>query len=122
MMTQYGLFVTDWSVEDTCIPDWYAQKIGRDEHENMGVWCLVFGVTLLSATSVYASESFVSQETYQTPAKEYSPYLDDHYPQNVYFGDTHLHTSWSTDAGMVGAKLGPFQSAPIVHPFGIHPK
>jgi hypothetical protein len=37
----------------------------------------------------------------------YSPYVGDNYPQNVYFGDTHLHTSWSTDAGMVGATLGP---------------
>lgn len=37
----------------------------------------------------------------------YSPYVGDDYSQNVYFGDTHLHTSWSTDAGMVGATLGP---------------
>lgn len=39
--------------------------------------------------------------------KEYSPHIGEDYPQNVYFGDTHLHSSWSTDAGMVGAKLGP---------------
>ncbi len=39
--------------------------------------------------------------------KEYSPHLGDDYPQNVYFGDTHLHSSWSTDAGMVGASLDP---------------
>jgi hypothetical protein len=25
----------------------------------------------------------------------------------VYFGDTHLHNSWSTDAGMLGTTLGP---------------
>ena len=39
--------------------------------------------------------------------KEYSPYLDIGYPQRVYWGDTHVHTSYSTDAGMVGNQLGP---------------
>jgi hypothetical protein len=38
---------------------------------------------------------------------EYSPYPKQTYPNNVYFGDTHLHTSYSTDAGMVGCTLGP---------------
>ena len=41
------------------------------------------------------------------PNKEYSPYADDHFPINVYFGDTHLHTAWSADSGMGGATLGP---------------
>jgi hypothetical protein len=39
--------------------------------------------------------------------KEYSPYLDSGYPQRVFWGDTHLHTSYSTDAGMIGNRLGP---------------
>ena len=39
--------------------------------------------------------------------KEYSPYLDIGYPQRVYWGDTHVHTSYSTDAGMIGNRLGP---------------
>ncbi len=29
------------------------------------------------------------------------------FPQHVYFGDTHLHTSYSMDAGAFGARLGP---------------
>ena len=37
----------------------------------------------------------------------YSPYPKEDYPNSVYFGDTHLHTSYSTDAGLVGAILGP---------------
>lgn len=28
-------------------------------------------------------------------------------PTRVFFGDTHLHTSYSADAGMVGNRLGP---------------
>jgi hypothetical protein len=39
--------------------------------------------------------------------KEYSPYLNIGYPQRVFWGDTHLHTSYSTDAGMVGNQLQP---------------
>jgi len=38
---------------------------------------------------------------------EYGPFLDKGYPDRVYFGDTHLHTSYSTDAGMLGNRLGP---------------
>jgi hypothetical protein len=41
------------------------------------------------------------------PKKEYSPYVIDHFRNRVYFGDTHLHTSWSTDAGGIGGKPGP---------------
>lgn len=40
------------------------------------------------------------------PNKEYSPNVDA-YPDNVYFGDTHLHTSYSTDAGLIANRLGP---------------
>ena len=38
---------------------------------------------------------------------KYSPYPEQTFPNRVYFGDTHLHTSYSTDAGMVGCTLGP---------------
>ena len=48
-------------------------------------------------------------ETTLTAEKQdnYSPYVGDNFPKDVYFGDTHLHTSYSTDAGMVGNTLGP---------------
>jgi len=39
--------------------------------------------------------------------KQYSPYINDTYPDNVYYGDTHLHTSYSTDAGFFGNRLVP---------------
>jgi hypothetical protein len=38
---------------------------------------------------------------------KYSPYPQESFPNRVYFGDTHLHTSYSTDAGMIGCVLGP---------------
>ncbi len=38
---------------------------------------------------------------------EYSPFVDQHFPTQVFWGDTHLHTSNSPDAGIVGNTLGP---------------
>jgi hypothetical protein len=38
---------------------------------------------------------------------DYSPYPQQNFPNQVYFGETHLHTSFSTDAGMIGNTLGP---------------
>jgi Protein of unknown function (DUF3604) len=73
---------------------------------------LVAGVVLLGAggglgPSAMAQDIRPAQDEYQAPKREYSPYADDYFPNQVLFGDTHLHTSWSTDAGMAGATLGP---------------
>jgi hypothetical protein len=49
-----------------------------------------------------------SDEQLQTlKSVDYSPYPQQDFPNKVYFGETHLHTSFSTDAGMVGNTLGP---------------
>ncbi|MDF2233815.1 DUF3604 domain-containing protein [Albimonas sp. CAU 1670] len=39
--------------------------------------------------------------------RAYSPYADRSFPTRPFFGDTHLHTSFSMDAGAFGARLGP---------------
>ncbi len=39
--------------------------------------------------------------------RPYSPYADRKYPTRPYFGDTHLHTGFSMDAGVWGATLTP---------------
>ena len=41
------------------------------------------------------------------PRREYSPNLDARYPDRVFFGDTHLHTAYSFDAGLLGNRLEP---------------
>lgn len=55
--------------------------------------------------------SFPAQSEHVPPPTDreidYSPYPKEDFPNSVYFGDTHLHTSYSTDAGMIGAILGP---------------
>ncbi len=40
-------------------------------------------------------------------APDYSPFVDRHVPDRVLWGDTHLHTSFSVDAGFFGNTLGP---------------
>jgi hypothetical protein len=37
----------------------------------------------------------------------YSPYAGRNFPTRVYWGDEHLHTAWSADAGMSGTTLTP---------------
>jgi uncharacterized protein DUF3604 len=48
-----------------------------------------------------------SLETAYPSKRPYSPYADRHFPDRVYWGDTHLHTSFSMDAGAFGCRLGP---------------
>jgi hypothetical protein len=38
--------------------------------------------------------------------KSYSPYAGRGFPSRIYWGDTHLHTSMSFDAGAFGNRLG----------------
>jgi hypothetical protein len=38
--------------------------------------------------------------------RSYSPYAERDFPSNVFWGDTHLHTSFSMDAGAFGNRLG----------------
>lgn len=57
----------------------------------------------LSITTLVAAQHAAPQN----PVREYSPNLSADYPDSVYFGDTHLHTSYSVDAGMIGDRLGP---------------
>lgn len=39
--------------------------------------------------------------------RPYSPYADRNFPTRPFFGDTHLHTGFSMDAGAFGARLNP---------------
>jgi hypothetical protein len=41
------------------------------------------------------------------PQKHFSPYAGRNFPTQVYWGDTHLHTGMSMDAGAFGARLSP---------------
>jgi hypothetical protein len=62
---------------------------------------------LCLAGIAHSSDMKPSKDDFEAPKKQYSPYVEDFFPNEVFFGDTHLHSSWSTDAGMAGATLGP---------------
>ena len=74
-----------------------------------GITVRILALAVCAALTAVASAQDVQPEKAQvkTPKKEYSPYANDHFPNQVLFGDTHLHSSWSTDSGMAGGTLGP---------------
>ena len=49
------------------------------------------------------------------PKPAYSPYVGRDYPTRPYFGDTHLHTAFSFDAGAFGARLTPRDAYKLAH-------
>jgi hypothetical protein len=51
--------------------------------------------------------SKVEVEPRAAAREEYSPYVDQHFPQRLLFGDTHHHSSFSVDSGLIGNRLGP---------------
>jgi hypothetical protein len=78
------------------------------------LWLLAAALSAVSAIAAgqssgedYAGYGYEPTQTDHIGEKEYSPFLNDGYPQRVFWGDTHLHTSYSTDAGMIGNRLGP---------------
>ena len=41
------------------------------------------------------------------PKRGFSPYANRNYPARVFWGDQHVHSGWSVDAGAFGCTLGP---------------
>ena len=64
---------------------------------------------LLPAGTLAQEPSPSAQELEKVFPKKppYSPYADRKFPERVYWGDTHLHTAISLDAGAAGCRLGP---------------
>ena len=80
----------------------YAELIRLGGKEKMIVKLIFFLIFAMSAPAFAQDVPSPGDKTV-----EYSPYPEKTFPNNVYFGDTHLHTSYSTDAGMVGNIRGP---------------
>ncbi len=62
------------------------------------------------ATPSRAQDAVPPQETLLKafpPQNHYSPYAGRNFPTQVFWGDTHLHTGLSMDAGAFGARLSP---------------
>jgi hypothetical protein len=63
--------------------------------------------TILGTTAILALALAAQAEVPAKGGKPYSPYVGQSHPVRPFFGDTHLHTSFSMDAGAFGARLGP---------------
>ena len=48
------------------------------------------------------------------PKRGFSPYANRNYPTRVFWGDQHVHTGWSADAGAFGCTLGPEEALRFV--------
>ena len=64
----------------------------------------VFGTG--STLQAQGTDAYMEREDMKPSKKQYSPYANRGYPTRVFFGDTHLHTSLSVDAGVFGNRLG----------------
>lgn len=69
---------------------------------------LVLFVVLVSVTDSALAQITPSKQSLADvyPGKAYSPYAQRNFPSEVFWGDTHLHTGLSVDAGLFGARLG----------------
>jgi hypothetical protein len=68
------------------------------------------GLTAVSLSlPAYAQEAAPTKEGLQSAfsRRPYSPYAGREFPTRPYWGDTHLHTAYSMDAGAFGARLDP---------------
>jgi hypothetical protein len=53
-----------------------------------------------------SADTAAARKSFSKP-RPYSPYAGRNFPTRPLFGDTHLHTSFSMDAGAFGARIGP---------------
>jgi len=71
----------------------------------MRMLCSAVVIAVLAGTVHAQDASGVSEVIFA--GRPYSPYADRSFPTNVYFGDTHVHTGLSADAGGSGTRLMP---------------
>ncbi|MGL4564949.1 MAG: DUF3604 domain-containing protein, partial [Halioglobus sp.] len=67
---------------------------------------LVLGSTTLTALAQIPAPPDKQILSSAYTGKVYSPYANRDFPTRAYFGDTHLHTDISMDAGAFGNRLG----------------
>ena len=60
-----------------------------------------------AASPGLAAPDQATAESIHSAKPNYSPYAGRSFPTRPFFGDTHLHTAYSMDAGAFGARLGP---------------
>jgi hypothetical protein len=70
--------------------------------------CTTAAFAVFTAFGAFAQDSINMEGLPNVfPERPYSPYANRSFPENVYFGDTHVHTGLSGDAGGGGTRLMP---------------
>jgi hypothetical protein len=72
-----------------------------------GLAFIAIAALMMPGTTLASDAGVPSQDVLKGlyPGKEYSPYAQRNFPNNIYWGETHLHTSLSLDAGLFGNTL-----------------
>lgn len=89
-----------------------ARNTSISKHRRLTRLGLVGVTSLLLATTALQAQVRPSEEDVAARPQNYSPYVTDNareggFADNLLWGDTHLHTRFSMDAGMFGTVLGP---------------
>ncbi len=76
----------------------------------LGITCLAPVLPAVAADPPASDAGTLTKEAADklfATKRPYSPYAGRSFPSRPFFGDTHVHTSFSFDAGAFGARLGP---------------
>ena len=76
-------------------------------YQTLAAACAAAGFALPAVAQDAGTASAEKMEQVHSAKPSYSPYVGRNYPTRPFFGDTHLHTSYSMDAGAFGARLDP---------------
>ena len=73
------------------------------------VWHVALAILILATPALAQDTGTPTADALRNahPERPYSPYAGGAIPTRVFFGDTHLHTAVSFDAGAFGVRLGP---------------
>ncbi len=75
---------------------------------SISILAVLYGILIVGSAATGFAQIVPAEESLSDlyPGKAYSPYAERSFPDRVFWGDTHLHTALSMDAGLFGARLG----------------
>lgn len=83
-----------------------AKPVNALSRITFGLVLAAIALSMVASRALSSPQEFVVTEENLQEERVYSPFAGHNYPDRVLFGDTHLHTKLSPDAGLVGTTLG----------------